>query len=195
MSRPHIQQLTDNLKALATSNWDDIEILRSIREELDHRERQRARNLLEEIDQRIVELEQEDEGFAWPTTDASGGDGGLIGDVFRHSSGLLRYMDYKVGATGYNEGDRRDVLKVVYEERLPNVNSREYMAEWGRPKSSQRLQKMAESIASFTRNAKRQSFNDMSMAIDEWEADLVWLKRRYYDGKYDFVWPHTEVGE
>ena len=46
-------------------------------------------------------------------------------------------------------------------------------------------------VAAFTRNARRNLFADMSAAIDDWEADLVYLKRTYYDRKYDFRWPPT----
>jgi len=191
MTRPHIQHLTDELKALAKANWADRDILKGISAELELRKRQRAKNLQKEIAERISQLEEEIDSFEWPSTDAQEGDGSLDSGVFRHSSGLLRYMDYKVGVNGYRDRDRRDVLKRVYEEKLPNVNSAAYMAEWGQPKSSQRLQKMADSIASFVRNAKRQSFNDLSMAIDEWESDLAFLKQKYYIGHYDFVWPRT----
>jgi hypothetical protein len=191
MTRPHIQQLTNELKALAKANWADRDILEGISAELELRRRQRAKNLQKEIAERISQLEEEMHSFEWPSTDADQGDGSLDSGVFRHSSGLLRYMDYKVGVNGYVKRDRLEILERVYEETLPKVNSPAYMAEWGRPSSSQRLQKMADSIASFVRNAKRHSYNDMSMAIDEWESDLAHLKKQYYDGCYDFPWPRT----
>lgn len=191
MTRPHIQQLTNELKALAKANWADRDILKGIAAELELRRRQRAKNLHKEITDRISQLEDETDSFEWPSTDAEEGDGLLDSTVFRHSSGLLRYMDYKVGINGYVEQDRREILERIFQETLPKVNSPAYMAEWGRPSSSNRLQKMADSIASFVRNAKRQSYNDMSMAIDEWESDLAYLKSKHYDGKYDFPWPRT----
>ena len=33
----------------------------------------------------------------------------------------------------------------------------------------------------------------MEIAIAEWEADLDWLRVTYYDGRYQFDWPSTEV--
>jgi hypothetical protein len=27
--------------------------------------------------------------------------------------------------------------------------------------------------------------------MDDWEADLMYLRRTYYDGQYDFKWPPT----
>lgn len=191
MTRPHIQQLTNELKALAKANWADRDILEGIFAELELRRRQRAKNLQKEIAERIAQLQEELDSFEWPSTDAEEGGGSLDSGVFRHSSGLLRYMDYKVGVNGYIERDRREILESIYKETLPKVNSPAYMAEWAKPSSSQRLQKMADSIASFVRNAKRQSYNDMSMAIDEWEVDLGWLKKKYYEGKFDFPWPRT----
>jgi hypothetical protein len=191
MPRPHIQQLTNELAALAKANWADRDILMGIAAELELRKRQRAKNLQKEIAERISQLKKETVAFEWPSTDVEEGNGSLDSGVFRHSSGLLRYMDYKVGVNGYVARDRREILERTYEETLPRVNSPSYMAEWGTPSSSQRLQKMADSIASFVRNAKRQSYNDMSMSVDEWESDLAYLKKRYYDGCYNFPWPRT----
>lgn len=53
---------------------------------------------------------------------------------------------------------------------------------------------MAESIAAFVRNAKRNENSDMSRAIEHWEKDLSWLKSEYYDGLFDgsFPWPTTD---
>jgi hypothetical protein len=51
---------------------------------------------------------------------------------------------------------------------------------------------MAYSIASFCRIAKRRP-HAMEVAISDWEGDLNWLRVTYYDGRYQFEWPSTEV--
>ena len=62
----------------------------------------------------------------------------------------------------------------------------------GRPRSSVRLKKMAESIATFCRNGKRRA-RSMELAVVEWEQDLEWLRVTYYVGRFRFEWPSTEV--
>ncbi|MGU5531190.1 hypothetical protein ACV1D8_11005, partial [Aeromonas caviae] len=58
------------------------------------------------------------------------------------------------------------------------------------PKSSQRLYKIAYTIAALVRNAKRKTKADMRCAISEWESDLSWLRDKYYvDMMWD--WPST----
>jgi hypothetical protein len=71
------------------------------------------------------------------------------------------------------------------------MDNREYLNEWGEPKTARRLQKLAESIAAFTRNAKRRNEKNFSKAIQDWEADLAYLKKTYYDNRFSFRWPRT----
>jgi len=66
------------------------------------------------------------------------------------------------------------------------------MKEWNAPKTPWRLKKIAYCLATFTKNAKRRSNSDSFwQAIEDWESDLAWLKRNFYDGVYNskFVWP------
>jgi hypothetical protein len=65
-----------------------------------------------------------------------------------------------------------------------------YMAEWGTPSSATQRRKMEESIAAFTRNAKRRAFPKLAVTITEWEGDLEYLRKVYYVGRYDFNWPN-----
>ena len=55
--------------------------------------------------------------------------------------------------------------------------------------SPRRLQHIAVSVAGFASQAHRQS-NDYSKAIDEWAADLEYLKEVFYDDWGGFPWPH-----
>ena len=72
---------------------------------------------------------------------------------------------------------------------LPPIESPEYMASWGKPATSPRLKKMADSLASFTRSAKRRTSADMSTAIAERESDLRMLYDELYVRKFGFGWP------
>ena len=106
--------------------------------------------------------------------------------------GLLSYVGYHVGKSGKSPIERRKILSNVFLSELPNVQNPQYMKEWGQIKSSQRLRKIANSLASFIRNAKRK--NEIpDEAINDWENDLDWLKKKYYRGVFTFPWPSTEV--
>jgi hypothetical protein len=106
---------------------------------------------------------------------------------------LLSVMGYGVGKSGKPELKRREIPGRVFEARnFPSRIPREYVAEWGAPKSADRLLKIAESIASFARLKKRRADSDMfAAAIGDWEGDLDWLKARYHTGRFRFQWPNT----
>lgn len=78
---------------------------------------------------------------------------GFTRDNFEYKEGVLSYVGYRVGRNGLSEGVRLQILNCVFHNTLPRVESPEYMEEWGTPETSERLQKLAESIAAFTRNA------------------------------------------
>jgi hypothetical protein len=142
------------------------------------------------LDRRAKLLE---ESFSWPTTQPPVGSGSLAEDtVFEHPQGPLGHLGYRVGLVGLVPESRREILDWVYRNPLPLVNSAEYMREWGQRVSGPRLRKMAESIAAFCRNAKRDDPTRLAVAITNWEDDLAYLKRTYYDGRYDFIWPRTD---
>src|SRR5205814_877233 len=93
--------------------------------------------------------------FLWPTTAILPSLEALDGDQFWYTEGILSFMGYHVGQYGVIASHRQDILDYVFHEQLPRVNNGEYMRSWGTPKSSSRLRKMAESLAAFARNAKR----------------------------------------
>jgi hypothetical protein len=131
-------------------------------------------------------------GFDWPTTEVHGGGGSeLTVDWLR--VGFLGGLGYKVGRTGCADEERHALLKRAYNlRRLPDVFPHSYRNDWGRPRSSVRLLKIAQSIATFCKLRKR-CHNDSQVAIEEWEQDLEWLRITYYEGRYQFEWPKTEV--
>jgi hypothetical protein len=134
-------------------------------------------------------LHSSDEYFDWPTTLAKRGKG-EIGDVTWVTEGVLSYLGYRVGEKSALTADQRHaILRRVFNMSLPPIESPAYMDQWGRPGSAIRLQKMANSIASFTRQAKRRTSFDMSDAVSSWERDLIMLHDEYYVGKFGFGWP------
>jgi len=130
-------------------------------------------------------------GFDWPTTVISGGGGSEL-DANWLEKGFLKFVGYTVGRSGGTEEERREALAKAYRAtRLPAFFPAEYRSEWGSRRSSVRLSKMANSIATFCKHAKRRPRTEIAVA--EWEEDLDWLKVTYYDGRYSFEWPSTAV--
>jgi len=107
--------------------------------------------------------------------------------------GLLRYVGYTVGMKGQVRSGRQQILKRVFERELPVVQSEDYMAEWGSPNTAARLKKIADSISTFYHNAIGKQRANMQRAIENYRDDLDWLKKTYYDGRFDryFRWPNT----
>ena len=69
---------------------------------------------------------------------------------------------------------------------LPPLESPDYVKSWGPPSSPARLKKMAHSLASFARSAKRRSSASFALAISQWEADLAMLREEFYVAKFGF---------
>ncbi len=143
------------------------------------------------IERRRLKLLNQAGYFEWPSTDAPASIHGFSGDKFFYKDGLLSYVGYKVGRKGIVKHIRLQILDCVFHNQLPNVHSLEYMDEWGFAKTSPRLRKIAESLAAFTRNAKRRKNADNSQAILDWESDLEYLYYKYYIGKFGFAWPDS----
>ena len=134
-----------------------------------------------------------DEFFDWPNTDAPGGSGSINARGWIEE-GVLRYMGYRVGTTdGLSRSVRECILIEVFCGAVPPVFPHNYLYEWGDPRTSQRLKKLAETIASLTRNAKRRRDSKMSAAIQHWEQDLEFLYYELYVEKFHFGWPSTET--
>jgi hypothetical protein len=189
--RPHSRQITAELREIAADGNFDYATLHAIYVELRFRKRRAARELLKKLEGRLAKLKRD--FFKWPSTDASPGAGDVDESFFYYRQGLLGFMGYCVGASGSSPEKRRELLSSIYEGPLPSLNSREYMATWGKPKNCTRLRKMAESIAAFARNAKRHDLRRFKTAVADWESDLAYLKRRFYVGHCDFKWPDTET--
>lgn len=130
------------------------------------------------------------ESFVWPTTEIGGRGDGHVDAHGWQPLGMIGFLGYHVGTThGLTDGNRRAILDAAFSAVLPPLNGPTYMRDWGEPASSNRLRKLAESLAAFTRNAKRRRFQPMEAAIADWEHDLRYLKIAYYDGRFGFGWP------
>lgn len=124
--------------------------------------------------------------FRWPTTEAENGSGRLVFEA--DDFGVLAQAGYRVGASrGEPMPARRRILARVFDGSLEGVSSND---DWGAPGSAERLKKIAFTIAALTRNAKRRG-PQMRQAVDDWEADLDYLRERYYVGRFGFRWPDT----
>lgn len=134
----------------------------------------------------------EEDYFEWPSTDVfeeltkSAVDGRDW-----QKDGLLSAAGYTVGESSeLTASGRMERLRIVFEtdftHYVPSLGS-----VWGPPATAKRLKKMANSIAAFTRNAKRRRHDNYKKAIEHWEADLDFLYREYYRGYFDFGWPVT----
>ena len=133
--------------------------------------------------------------FKWPSADPGIDAGGSIDNQKNwRQEGLLSNMGYRVGKRGLYKSKRRDILRDVFKGAIPNVGDPDYMLEWGRPDTSKRLCKLANTLAALSRGAKRKE-SDMSMSIQDWDGDLGWLKETFYDGVYDgsFTWPSKDI--
>lgn len=129
-------------------------------------------------------------GFDWPKTFVASGNGDFVAEM--PPVGLLSYKGYKVGKSGLLDAQRQEILREVFNSRLPPVFPKSYLQEWGSPFSKERLQKMANSLAAFCRNEKRKS-NPSEIAIEDWENDLEWLRRNFHIGRFRFQWPSIYV--
>jgi hypothetical protein len=112
-------------------------------------------------------------------------------EVAWRDEGMLSAVGYHVGKAGSTVEHRHRVLaELFHEERLREVRSLAYVRSWGRPDSATRLSQIAHSIARQWRlRSARQ--DDDGEALGDWEGDLEWLRREFYDGKFDncFEWP------
>jgi hypothetical protein len=130
-------------------------------------------------------------GEDFPSVSSGSGEMNFNAEV---EEGPLRRMGYKVGNEGERTEERRKILEEVFtiaHGAFPGTYPLGYLDSWGQPESGMRLEKMANSIATFCRNHKRRS-NRSQQAINDWEADLKWLKKNFYHPThFSFDWPTT----
>lgn len=194
-NRPYQRLQVGQLEALFEQTSEDLEVLRDLVHELGFRKRTRQRHLRlrAAVTARFLELVELEgmETFPWPSTSAPGGNGLLDEGPFQFHQGMLGFLGYRVGKKGKPWDQRRELLDRAYSAPLPFINNSEYLAQWGAARTCRRLQKLAESLAAFARNAKQRSERPVE-AISDWEFDLAYLKAHYYRGSVcEFLWPST----
>lgn len=127
--------------------------------------------------------------FVWPSTKVGPGDRSQVFANW-HSEGMLGYLGYRVGLTnGATPFTRHKILDAAFLAVLPPINEPSYVRDWGKEGTAGRLRRLAYEIARFAQNGKRKRSADMSSAVADWEADLRYLYREYYVGKFGFGWP------
>lgn len=150
--------------------------------------------LAAEWDNRAIALDRDGDFFCWPTTLVAEFTGVTAVEGEWPKAGMLDAFGYHVGKThGLPPNGREQLLRFIFEERLPVVFDRTYTEAWGDPRSPRRLQKLAETLAAMTRNAKRNTARDYTKAISDWEHDLLFLHDTYYVGRFHFGWPSAAL--
>ena len=137
-------------------------------------------------------------GFDWPSAALAGDGGGVLVVEGWVKHGLLRSLGYTVGHSGLGESERRPILEEAMTKTLKPGTigdyTTEYLRQWGQPSSKVRLRRTAKAMATFVRLKKGMSnAESYKTAINHWEADLAWLKRKYYRPSMRFRWPSTYV--
>ena len=133
------------------------------------------------------------EGFNWPQIDTTSIARALAYPWDdRVGESPLKKLGYTVGVSkGLTQDKRREILEEAFESKLPNVDSKSYMATWGKPGTRHRLRRIARFLAWLKRNAEKRDAN-MRQAIAEWSSDLNWLFG-FYQPWMRFRWPSTHV--
>lgn len=193
----------DAIRSLIDEHWDDFWHLGLLTYEVQFRRliKEERRSALVE---RLVELGTQagrrvtdEPGFEFPSSDIQQArqlNATALGEVDWQETGLLRLSGYRVGKTkGKPPDERQRILNFLFlQDDLADVTDREYANSWGEPKSSKRLRKLCETLASFVRNAKRNPV-DMTKAITDWETDLGHLRYSFYERWGEFPWPEVKV--
>jgi hypothetical protein len=127
---------------------------------------------------------EDDLDWEWPSTYAepSNGNGTDEGEYIEVTD--TRKAGYEHWSRGKRLSDRRRRARL-----RPIVN--QYVLQLGRVLP---LQEIAETIAGLCKRLKRQ--DRFPTAIKNYENDLAWLKKNYYDrirGKKPFRWPTTDI--
>jgi len=134
-----------------------------------------AEEVLEELveEDALVILESND--VIYPPVHEQEGDGEIDPGPWP-AKGLLKHFGYSVAADGPTERRRREILTQFLARNLRGLKfDSEYLAEWGEPRSCQRLQKIVYSLSSFANNALRKA-DAPTAAVRKWQADIDWIK-------------------
>lgn len=135
--------------------------------------------------------------FGWPSTRVSHSaprQPMRSADIDMPSDGVFSYFGYHVGDTRpIPRNERHAILEKIFSashEELQQSNLEpQYLAEFGDAGSAKRLRKMANVLATLTKNLRRKQSptgQDCSTAIADYESDLEYLRETYYVGVFGF---------
>ena len=142
-----------------------------------------------------TEIAEQERPWKWPITQISPfSDGrGENNSRYRDRS-ALKLFGYTVGrVAGWPRSKRQEFLRDFMELKLPNRVTLEFGDEYGKPFSATRLRKVAYFIAFLCKSRTRNDSMDYDAAINDWEDDLSFLKKTYYEEmgiKFD-RWPDS----
>lgn len=157
-----------------------------------HKLRKSAIERREEVSSAWGMMVSRSEWFPWPTTTSPKGIGRLR-RIEAPTDGMLSSLGYHVGETQPTRQQvRLCILDYAFECHLPPLGSPDYYSQWGFPQTTQRLKKLANTLAALTRNAKRHDTPSYAKAIHEWENDLLFLYEKYYIRRFSFEWPTAD---
>lgn len=135
-------------------------------------------------------------GFEWPVIileEDYGEPVYLRGSYERVEQSPLFRMGYQVGIThGQPRSTRRSLLNNAFKGEIPDVEDDDYMEEWGNPRQSKRLWRIAHHIAWLIRS--RQTIPSMGYAVKDWQDDLNWMEKQFYTKRMRFKWPGETTG-
>jgi len=191
MSRLYEQFWHPDLRKIAVENWNNPYTLKEIYSELYlyRTKKKPVLDLISLVEERLLKLESE--CFRFPSTELSG-DSDEMKIVDGQQKGLLLAIGYKTGLYGLHETPRRKILDSLYTKEIPKYTAVKNIKVWGKPRTSIRLKEIVYSLARFTKQEKANPRGDYTTSILEREADLKYLKKKYYDNsRYDWIYPKT----
>ena len=136
-----------------------------------------------------------DRDAPWPEVSSGElvvGDGVFTEGIEFGVNSPLRNFGYQVGvSSGLSVAQRKALLVKVLEAKdlaFDGDASAEYRSHWGRPRSVQRLFRVASHIRWLIGWQGKSPYREQ--ANEDWRGDLLWLKKTYYKPNlHKFRWP------
>lgn len=91
--------------------------------------------------------------------------------------GVLGALGYRVGREGGGSRGRRKLLKRLMAMPYRSLPDGENRDEWGAAKSPARLRKALRCLQGFADRVRER--REMRQAVEDWDADRVWLKAEF----------------
>lgn len=130
--------------------------------------------------------------FKWPQLEIDKSISALELPADFNGETFLKQFGYRVGKSSpLTEHQRRVALETLLNAEASHLD---VSRDAGDPSSCRRLRRVAYAIA-FCILRRSRDRRDYSVAILEWKEDMRYLKRRYYDGRCDGLWPWPTIFE